>query len=79
MEEWINFFQLLKQKWKPRRSCKDAAPLEQNIEVTGYYRHSAPPERRARLLIIPFRLNNSAYDVWIISFTFSVGGDQTSE
>ena len=29
--------------------------------------------------IIPFRLNNSAYNVWIISLIFSVGGDQASE
>ena len=31
------------------------------------------------VLLIPFRLNNSAYDVFAISFTYSVGGDQTSE
>ena len=30
--------------------------------------------RSPRCLLIPFRLNNGAYDVWIISFTFSVGG-----
>ncbi len=29
--------------------------------------------------IIPFRLNNGAYNVWNILLTFSVGGDQPNE
>jgi hypothetical protein len=48
-------------------------------EVDSLRVFGAPKSRTCTLFVIPFRLNNSAYNVLIISFTFSVGGDQLTE